>query len=71
MQQPNQIGLQVLYAPTNKWIPVPAIEDVYVVNIGDLLDGWTKGQYRSAVHRVVNHSRVANLPDHMGLANPI
>jgi isopenicillin N synthase-like dioxygenase len=56
LQQPNQHGLQVLYPPTNSWIPVPAKEDVLIVNVGDLLQKWTKGEYRSAVHRVVNVS---------------
>lgn len=54
LQQPNQEGLQVLYPPTGSWLPVPAKEDIFIVNVGDLLDGWTKGQYRSAVHRVLN-----------------
>jgi isopenicillin N synthase-like dioxygenase len=35
---------------------VPAKEDVFIVNIGDLLQKWTKGEYKSAVHRVVNVS---------------
>lgn len=26
------------------------------MNVGDLLDKWTRGKYRSAVHRVVNVS---------------
>jgi isopenicillin N synthase-like dioxygenase len=54
LQQPNQTGLQVLYQPTNSWIPVPAVENRFVVNAGDLLYGWTKGKYKSAVHRVIN-----------------
>jgi isopenicillin N synthase-like dioxygenase len=57
LQQPGQTGLQVLYPPTNSWISVPAIADRYIVNIGDLLDGWTQGAYRSAVHRVINTSK--------------
>lgn len=54
LQQPEKHGLQVLYPPTNTWISVPAKEDAFIVNVGDLLDKWTKGKYRSAVHRVVN-----------------
>ncbi|ETS88084.1 hypothetical protein PFICI_01912 [Pestalotiopsis fici W106-1] len=54
LQQPEQTGLQVLYPPTDSWIPVPAVANRFVVNIGDLLCGWTRGAYRSAVHRVIN-----------------
>ncbi|OAA55852.1 Oxoglutarate/iron-dependent oxygenase [Niveomyces insectorum RCEF 264] len=54
LQEPDQTGLEVLYPPTNEWIPVPAVAGRYVVNIGDLLQGWTAGEYRSAMHRVRN-----------------
>ncbi|RDW78165.1 UPF0676 protein [Coleophoma crateriformis] len=54
LQDPTASGLQVLYPPTNSWIPVPAVRDTFVVNIGDLLQKWTCGHYRSATHRVLN-----------------
>ena len=33
-----------------------AREDVFIINVGDLLNKWTKGVYRIAMHRVVNVS---------------
>ncbi|KAE8445365.1 hypothetical protein EG329_013487 [Mollisiaceae sp. DMI_Dod_QoI] len=54
LQQPGSEGLQVLSPLTSTWIPVPSVADRYVVNVGDLLDRWTGGHYRSTVHRVVD-----------------
>ncbi|KAF2097228.1 putative 2OG-Fe(II) oxygenase family oxidoreductase [Rhizodiscina lignyota] len=54
LQQPGKNGLQVYYEPTGEWLPVPAVEDVFVVNLGDLVHKWTDGTYRSTVHRVIN-----------------
>lgn len=54
LQQPGKDGLQVYHEPTDEWLPIPAVEDIFVVNIGDLIQKWTDGRYSSTVHRVIN-----------------
>ncbi|TGJ84439.1 hypothetical protein E0Z10_g4324 [Xylaria hypoxylon] len=56
LQQPGTEGLQVWYPPTDEWIPVPVSEDGFVINIGDLMQQYTAGYYRSARHRVITFS---------------
>ena len=55
LQEKDTRGLEVFYPPTRTWIPVPVIENAYVINIGDTMDKWTNSHYRSARHRVVNY----------------
>jgi isopenicillin N synthase-like dioxygenase len=54
--QDDSSGLQVFNNNTDEWINVPPNRDAYVVNVGDMLDRWTKGEYRSTIHRVINTS---------------
>jgi isopenicillin N synthase-like dioxygenase len=48
-------GLQVM-TQDDHWIDVPVDPNVYVVNIGDMLEAWSNGLFRSTPHRVLNLS---------------
>jgi isopenicillin N synthase-like dioxygenase len=55
-------GLQVLRRD-GKWIPITALPDQLVVNVGDMLERLTNGKLKSTIHRVVNPPRNAmNVP---------
>lgn len=49
-------GLQVL-RQDGKWIPITALPNQLVVNVGDMLERLTNGVLKSTVHRVVNPPR--------------
>lgn len=48
-------GLQVL-SPEGAWIDVPVDPRALVVNIGDMMEAWTDGAFRSTPHRVLNRA---------------
>ncbi len=49
--KPTAPGLEVLNA-AGTWIDVPPREDAFVINVGDLLEMWTNGQFVATTHRV-------------------
>jgi isopenicillin N synthase-like dioxygenase len=49
-------GLQVLRRD-GKWIPITALPDQLVVNVGDMLERLTNRKLKSTIHRVVNPSK--------------
>lgn len=48
-------GLQV-ESLNGDWIEAPPVPGTLVVNVGDLLERWTDGAFRSTPHRVINAS---------------
>jgi isopenicillin N synthase-like dioxygenase len=49
-------GLQVL-RHDGKWIPITALPEQLVVNVGDMLERLTNSKLKSTIHRVVNPPR--------------
>src|SRR5688572_25191891 len=49
-------GLQILNK-NNEWVPVTALPDQIVVNVGDMLQRLTNNKLKSTTHRVVNPPR--------------
>ena len=49
-------GLQVLRRD-GAWIPITALPEQLVVNVGDMLERLTNGKLKSTIHRVVNPPR--------------
>jgi isopenicillin N synthase-like dioxygenase len=49
-------GLQVMNAE-DVWIEAPPIPGTFIVNIGDIFETWSGGQFKSTQHRVINIGR--------------
>ncbi len=49
-------GLQVMNAE-DVWIEAPPIPGAFVVNIGDIFETWSGGQFKSTQHRVTNSGK--------------
>jgi isopenicillin N synthase-like dioxygenase len=54
LPQPGSRGLEIR-DPKGNWVAVPAPENAFVINIGDLMERWTANRWVSTLHRVVAH----------------
>jgi isopenicillin N synthase-like dioxygenase len=52
-------GLQI-FGQDGAWHDVPLVPGGFIVNIGELVERWTNGRWRSTLHRVVNPAREFN-----------
>jgi isopenicillin N synthase-like dioxygenase len=55
LQEPGTTGLEVYYPPSQTWVSVPVVENAFVINMGDMMQKYTGGYYRSARHRVLTN----------------
>lgn len=49
-------GLQVMNTD-DRWVEAPPLPSTFIVNIGDCLEAWSGGRFKSTQHRVVNTGR--------------
>ena len=52
----DEVGGLQIRRPSGEWAEVPPIPGTFVVNVGDLLERWSRRRYRSTPHRVINSS---------------
>jgi len=51
-------GLEVYSSGNQEWVTVEPVQDAVLVNLGDLVQYWTKGRYLSTPHRVHNTNQI-------------
>ncbi|KAF4347880.1 hypothetical protein G4B88_001050 [Cannabis sativa] len=59
LQDDDITGLQIRYKGT--WLPVKPIPNALVVNIGDVVEAWSNGMYKSIEHRAVTNENKARM----------
>jgi isopenicillin N synthase-like dioxygenase len=53
--QDDSGGLEVQNV-AGEWVAAPPVAGTFVVNLGDMIERWTNGLYRSTMHRVLNRA---------------
>ncbi|KAH8808613.1 hypothetical protein F5884DRAFT_378141 [Xylogone sp. PMI_703] len=56
--QDGNPGLQVWDKHGERWVNIESHKEAYVVNVGDMLQMWSSGEYKSSIHRVINGDKV-------------
>ncbi|XVE96908.1 hypothetical protein REPUB_Repub02eG0264300 [Reevesia pubescens] len=67
MQEDDVCGLQIRH--DKDWVPVNPIPNALVVNVGDVIEMWSNGKYKSIEHRAVVNDKKARI-SHASFAFP-
>ncbi|KAL5546657.1 hypothetical protein UlMin_006344 [Ulmus minor] len=59
LQSDDVVGLQIKHK--GRWVPVTPIPNALIINIGDVLESWSNGLYKSIDHRAVTNSKIARM----------
>ncbi|KAJ0088850.1 hypothetical protein Patl1_31836 [Pistacia atlantica] len=59
MQEDDTEGLQIKH--NDEWVPVKPVQDALVVNVGDVIEIWSNGKYKSIEHRAVTNQKKARI----------
>ncbi|KAJ0027586.1 hypothetical protein Pint_35390 [Pistacia integerrima] len=59
MQEDDTEGLQIKH--NEEWVPVKPVQDALVVNVGDVIEIWSNGKYKSVEHRAVTNQKKARI----------
>ncbi|PRQ43228.1 putative codeine 3-O-demethylase [Rosa chinensis] len=59
MQEEDVPGLQIKHE--EKWVPIKSLPNAFVVNVGDIIEIWSNGKYKSIEHRVVTNKSKARI----------
>ncbi|KAF7816420.1 protein SRG1-like [Senna tora] len=59
LQDDDVTGLQVLHQ--GQWVPVKPLPGAFVVNLGDAMQMWSNGVYKSVEHRAITNTRKARM----------
>src|SRR6187549_1458378 len=57
LADPTPGALQVLLKDNKTWLNADPLPGCFVVNIGDMIERWTNGVWKSNVHRVVHRGQ--------------
>ena len=55
MWQDDNGGLEI-ESKNGEWVVAPPIPGTFVINLGDVMQIWTDGEFSSTPHRVINRS---------------
>ncbi|KAF8397444.1 hypothetical protein HHK36_016361 [Tetracentron sinense] len=59
LQDDEITGLQIQHE--GSWVPVKPVPNALVVNIGDVIEAWSNGMYKSIEHRAITNEKIARM----------